>query len=336
MSVYVTRYVWEHSRVSGTKLLVLLALADFATDEGLAWPSIEALAQKARISVRNAQYILRELEEAGEIEITRNAGRGKTNLYRIVCEKVQGLAPFEGERVQEVAPFPVDGGIEKVQPIAPFEEKVQEVSPFEEEKVQDTAPFTANGDGEKVQPVAPFREKKVQSGAKKVQTIAPGTIIEPSIEPPSRDGAASVDAAPPSRSPPKSSGKKRGTGKDREFQRVFMALARVCVLDHRLNAPKIGRFAQRLRKAGYTGEDVDAFGRWWRQHDWRGRRGDPPTLEQLIELIARAKEGGNGSGSGVGGTSDLEVDEQAILEDFRRWQEERKRMSHMQGRGVAV
>ncbi|GAG42153.1 unnamed protein product, partial [marine sediment metagenome] len=74
MSIKIMTRVWDHSKQEGTKLLLLLALADFARDDGTAWPSVDTLAKKARCKRRNAQYILRELAEIGEIQIASREG----------------------------------------------------------------------------------------------------------------------------------------------------------------------------------------------------------------------------------------------------------------------
>ncbi len=78
MSVRTLSRVWEHSKVRGTLLLLLLAIADFADDLGFAWPSIPTLAAKARISVRTIQRLLRRLVQAGELLIEPGEGRVKT------------------------------------------------------------------------------------------------------------------------------------------------------------------------------------------------------------------------------------------------------------------
>jgi hypothetical protein len=39
MSIKVMSQVWEHSTRKGTRLLLLLALADFANDEGICYPA---------------------------------------------------------------------------------------------------------------------------------------------------------------------------------------------------------------------------------------------------------------------------------------------------------
>lgn len=74
MSVRTMARVWEFSRHGGTDLLMLLAIADFSDDDGLAFPSVEKLAKKCRMSKRNAQDRLKALSESGELTILKNQG----------------------------------------------------------------------------------------------------------------------------------------------------------------------------------------------------------------------------------------------------------------------
>ena len=111
--------VWKYSKQEGTKLLLLLALADFARDDGRAWPAVATLAKKARCKKRNAQYILRELVKIGEIEIDKRAGPNGTNLYRIIVG-VQPIAPpTSGGEMQSSVGGGATQRTERVQPIAP-------------------------------------------------------------------------------------------------------------------------------------------------------------------------------------------------------------------------
>lgn len=84
MSIKVMSAVWEHSQQSGGALLVLLALADFANDDGHCYPSVGTLADKSRMSRRNVQYILRDLEAAGEITAALDGGKNGTTGYIIM------------------------------------------------------------------------------------------------------------------------------------------------------------------------------------------------------------------------------------------------------------
>ena len=74
MSVRTMARVWALSKQSGTGLLMLLAIADFADDDGNAYPSVGTLAAKCRMSDRNANHILAALQAAGELEVRHNEG----------------------------------------------------------------------------------------------------------------------------------------------------------------------------------------------------------------------------------------------------------------------
>jgi len=88
MSVKVMARVWEHSQASGGELLVMLALADFANDDGECWPSVPVLAQKARLTDREVRYLLPKLESAGELCYTKsNGGRNRRNWYVITVSE---------------------------------------------------------------------------------------------------------------------------------------------------------------------------------------------------------------------------------------------------------
>lgn len=93
MSIRVMSLVWEHSKQQGSALLVLLAIADFADDDGYCYPSVERLAHKSRMSVRNVRYILRQLEESGELVIERGGGRHRTNRYRVMLPPSEEAIP---------------------------------------------------------------------------------------------------------------------------------------------------------------------------------------------------------------------------------------------------
>lgn len=85
--------VWAESTQSGSHLLMLLAIADFADDDGNAYPAVTTLATKCRMRPRNAQVLLAALRRCGELDVRENEGPRGTNLYRItVGQGVQSLA----------------------------------------------------------------------------------------------------------------------------------------------------------------------------------------------------------------------------------------------------
>jgi hypothetical protein len=92
VSVRVLEQVWKTSRHHGSPLLVLLALADFADDEGVAYPSIGTLAKKVRLGERVVHRIVGELAASKELRVEHAPGR--VNHYRVLMEGVAGGAPL--------------------------------------------------------------------------------------------------------------------------------------------------------------------------------------------------------------------------------------------------
>lgn len=88
--------VWKGSQHSGSALLMMLAIADFSDDKGIAFPSVTTLAEKTRMKPRNANYLLSELQKSGELVIKIGAGRHGTNLYRIALDRLQGVQGVAG------------------------------------------------------------------------------------------------------------------------------------------------------------------------------------------------------------------------------------------------
>ena len=116
--------VWEHSAQNGNALLLLLAIADFADDNGISFPSVGRLALKSRMSERNTHYVIKQLVAAGELTVERGAGSRKgTNRYQILVNPT--LPMFEIAPGATLAPGAKTGvwgatqGRKGVQPVAP-------------------------------------------------------------------------------------------------------------------------------------------------------------------------------------------------------------------------
>lgn len=102
MSVRVMSLVWERYPAGGSELLLMLALADFASDDGdRIYPSVATLSKKVRQSERNVQRLLRKLVKSGLLEIVGNehGGKGLATRYHIPIERVTSLHPLLAERV---------------------------------------------------------------------------------------------------------------------------------------------------------------------------------------------------------------------------------------------
>jgi len=93
MSLYVSSRVWKSSPQKADRLLLLLALAFRANDEGVAWPSQDSLAKDCRCSRRGVQRMLDALIAEGEIELVKagGTGRGDHAIYKLPTYSEGGL-----------------------------------------------------------------------------------------------------------------------------------------------------------------------------------------------------------------------------------------------------
>ena len=101
MGMKMYQSVWQNSKAKGASLVVLLALAHHADDNGLCWPSIDRLAEMANVDRRSISRALQQLEELKEIERQVNRGRGNVNQYRISFENMTSLV----ENMTKVSPI---------------------------------------------------------------------------------------------------------------------------------------------------------------------------------------------------------------------------------------
>jgi len=103
MSLRSISATWDHSKAQRSDLLLLLAIADEAHDDGTASPDLKSLMDKSRLSRRKVQGACRRLEALGELAIDRLPGRYGTNRYRLI---LPGLKTGEGR-----IPCPSEGRI---------------------------------------------------------------------------------------------------------------------------------------------------------------------------------------------------------------------------------
>jgi DNA-binding transcriptional regulator YhcF (GntR family) len=91
MSVRIMSEVFERSKTQGNARLVLLALADSCSDEGVCFPSLKTIAGKANISEETTRKFLHAFEKIGLVEAEERfspVGRRTSNTYKINLNKV--------------------------------------------------------------------------------------------------------------------------------------------------------------------------------------------------------------------------------------------------------
>ena len=87
MSVKAMTWVWTLKGIPAPTRLVLLALADWADDEGVAFPAVATVADKCELSIRTVQRHLRAAEQYGLLTTTQ---RSSSSLYKLPVHKVWG------------------------------------------------------------------------------------------------------------------------------------------------------------------------------------------------------------------------------------------------------
>jgi hypothetical protein len=75
--------VWDHSTQKGSTLLLLLALADHAADDGFCWPGVARLAKKIRMSERSVMRKIQDLERDKELAVSRSHGEHNWYVVRL-------------------------------------------------------------------------------------------------------------------------------------------------------------------------------------------------------------------------------------------------------------
>lgn len=129
MSIRVMDRVFQCYPGGGGEMLLALALADHADDDGEnIFPSVEKLATKTRQAERTVQYQLRRMEAAGWLlRVNRgNGGRSQTTEYRISPLWLKGadFAPIEkGANDSE------KGANDDTKGCNPRQKRVQQVAP---------------------------------------------------------------------------------------------------------------------------------------------------------------------------------------------------------------
>lgn len=94
MSIRIMSEVWK-LKLPDSPMLLLLALADWANDDGVCWPSISKLADKTNKSERTLQRAIQELVKDGHLTRQENPGKGVLYIVhpRQECHPRQIVTP---------------------------------------------------------------------------------------------------------------------------------------------------------------------------------------------------------------------------------------------------
>lgn len=104
MSVRILTGVFEHSDSTLGARLVLIAIADAAHDDGVAWPTQETLRTKTLMSDSTVRAAVKALDADGELEVQKvQRGQKRINVYRVL---MPGAIEVDPERLPFALPAP--------------------------------------------------------------------------------------------------------------------------------------------------------------------------------------------------------------------------------------
>lgn len=148
-----------------TAKLLLIVLADYANDEGMAWPSVKTMAEETEKSERSIQLLLRKLEQMrlirkGDQKLVAKYAKGRRpTVYKLFPTAKKSETPMDATVERGETHFTPETGCTGETGFTP--------------RVQPTSPHGCN-------PLHPTGETHFVSG---VKPTSPKPSQEPSIEP---------------------------------------------------------------------------------------------------------------------------------------------------------
>jgi hypothetical protein len=98
VSIKVMSAVWTTSPNRGVELLIELAFADYADDEGRCWPSVKSVSEKARCTPRYVQKTVKLLQLQRRLVIDPEPGPHGVHVYQLrTGEQSSGANSVQGE-----------------------------------------------------------------------------------------------------------------------------------------------------------------------------------------------------------------------------------------------
>lgn len=290
MSWQAVQAVLEHSAAHESERLVLICIADRADDNRQCYPSIADIARRARLNAQVTSRIINRLVAAGEL--IRWLRVGASTRYIVTA----GLTPAEVEahsvvawnltvKQVEINNKDAKTRLSRSKGNAPTLRANIEGSKIANPSSESPVTLLAKVEGSNLtdpssEGTPPF-ERKSSHPSSDART-------EPSIEPSIEPSVLREDAP----TPPAESKSEKGAQeekKPRERDLFFDRLVELTHSDPALHGAQIGKTKKQLLAVKATSEQLDHFEVYWRCADWRGQKGQPPTLANILGEWGRAK-----------------------------------------------
>lgn len=166
--------IWDNDDpdLVGSRLNILLCLADHANDDGVCWPSISRIAKRSRIDRNNVMDHIKKLTEAGYIKVEHRSGT--SNVYKVFPKITSGGSTTSGADAT-----PTSGGSTTTLVAAPppkpsvnHQKESSTTTAASRPAAQDELALVAPGDST---PNSPRTEKKSRTKKVKPTVVSPVT-----------------------------------------------------------------------------------------------------------------------------------------------------------------
>lgn len=265
--------VWERSSASGSHLLLMLALADRADEDGICWPGNEYLAQRARVQDRHLKRMKRALEASGELFTIQYAGRTHSNSYLVSCGRpAEELAEILTRRFR----IPKEGAAEIADYLVRRQNGDRESQPpmsfliFQKGDSQDTFIHRKRGLGVR----------------KKVACRPPDPSLDPSVN---NDPSIKKEGAAPSAPPPPVDLNGQEITREHPALRTYKALTGLYPAREQFKL-----VADIILQHGFTAETLAPFWKQW----FVVEHNKPTNLAWLVEWAVAGELPGRRVGKG--------------------------------------
>ena len=282
MSIKLMSLVWDNGPNDATQRFVLLALADRANDQGgSCYPSILELSKKCAMSQRTVIRAIDGLVDGGFL--VRKRHKSRSNSYTIVVDHLR----------------PIESVSDNLSPIVSDKLSHREVTNCHtvSDKLSHQHVTDCHLTSDNLSPDPSVIHQEIHQGGstRGVGRSSPPPIVirQPIDRTPGGNGYHPPEE--PAAPEPK-------FGKD-VMEDMAAALTEVTGIDYRLKWTEkdgngVGDLAWVLLSAGYSADQLrrhysrqPAPGAWnWYEQDWRGKKGESPSVKAIRETIAGATQ----------------------------------------------
>jgi hypothetical protein len=307
--------IWKQTKQVRGRLILLVAIARYANEYGLAYPSIETLASDTHTSTRQVKRNIKALVEAGELFVKLGQGRGHFTKYLILTL----LSETEIAKALNHLQLPS----KDIYSFLAARRQGTVLSPFKSNQVDNTTVPTKKAKGdtigkEKMTIVVAkgddFDLKGDISGSKSAVNVSnkescqtdPTWNPKRSVSDPELHVELALDAVSPTlvNTSEKRVGDETLALATVEFEeavpvntptareQVVINVAKLRQLDLRLYGKgdmragwaRLAKECRPLIEIGVTATQVEYFSNYWYSCDFPGMHGKPPTMNQVLEL----------------------------------------------------